>query len=147
MSERQKLTLEQLLDKIKKIEPFEVVDYEQDGIIVAPVKGIVKISQTDEEMKKYLGEAKRRRPRSKPTDKQLSLLQDIVKKLIENKVKFKVVFEGKDIILRFDIDHYVKISDKEVKVVGFQSENEGALQLIYDKLAKHGKVTFLQPVK
>ena len=147
MTETLKVTLEQLIDKIRKIEPFEIVDYAEDGIVISPVKGIVKISSSDEDLKKYLSEAKRRRPRSKPTDKQIRLLQDLVRKLVENKVKFKVVFEGKDVIIRFDLEHYVKISDKEVKIVGFQSENDGVLGIIYGDLAKHGKVVFLQPVR
>ncbi len=147
MSETSKVSLEQLIDKVKKIEPFEVVGYAEDGIIISPVKGIVKISSSSEELKKYLSEAKRRKPRSKPTDKQIRLLQDLVKKLTQNKVKFKVIFEGRDIILRFDLEHFIKISDREVKIVGFQSENDGVLGIIYGDLAKHGKIIFLQPVR
>ncbi len=147
MSERSKVTLEQLIEKVKKTEPFEVVEYAEDGIVVSPVKGIVKISPSDNELKKYLGEAKRRRPRGKPTDKQLRLLQGLVKKLVDNKIRFKVVFEGKDVILRFDLEHFIKISDKEVKIVGFQNEKEGVLELIYQDLAGHGRIVFLQPVR
>jgi len=141
----QRLTLQEVLDKIRKLENFEIVGYDADMIIVAPVRGIVKVK--DEELKKYLGEAKRRRPRSKPTEKQLKLLENIARKLIDGKINFKVVFEGKDIILRFDIDHFVKITDKEVKIAGFTDQNEHPISEIFDLLTKHGKVTFLRAVK
>ncbi|NPB00665.1 MAG: hypothetical protein GXO10_04760 [Crenarchaeota archaeon] len=141
----QKLTIQEVLDKIRRLENFEIVGYESDMVMVAPVKGIVKVK--DEELKKYLGEAKRRRPRSKPSEKQLKLLENIAKKLIDNKINFKIVFEGKDIILRFDIDHFVKISDKEVKIAGFADQKEHPISEIFDLLSKHGKVTFLRAVK
>ncbi len=141
----QRLTLQDVLDKIRKFENFEIVGYDADSILVVPVKGIVKVK--DEELKKYLGEAKRRRPRSKPTERQLRLLENISKKLIDDKIKFKIVFEGKDIILRFDIDHFIKITDKEVKIAGFKDEKEPPVSQIYDLLTKHGKVTFLKAVK
>ncbi len=145
-AEIQKLNLDSLIEKVRKIENFEVVGYEQDHILVAPVKGIVKVS-ADDELKKFLGEAKRRRPRGKPTQKQIQLLEQLVRKLVEEKTKFKVTFEGKDIILRFDIDHFVKITDKDIKVAGFQNENDGVLGMIYPILSKYGKVSFLRVVK
>ncbi len=146
-TEIQKLDIETLLEKVRKIENFEVVGYEEDKILVAPVKGIIKVSPTDEEFKKFLGEAKRRRPRGKPSQKQLQLLEQIVRKLVEEKTKFKITFEGKDIIVRFDIDHFVKITDKDIKVAGFQNENDGVLGSIYPLLSKYGKVLFLRVVK
>ncbi len=145
-AEVQKLSLDSLIEKIRRIENFEVVGYEQDHILVAPVKGIVKVV-ADEELKKFLGEARRRRPRSKPTQKQIQLLEQVVRKLVEERTKFKVMFEGKDIILRFDIDHFVKITDKDVKVAGFQNENDGILSSIYPILSKYGKILFLRVVK
>jgi len=77
----------------------------------------------------------------------LQLLEQIVRKLIEEKTKFKITFEGKDIIVRFDIDHFVKITDKDIKVAGFQNENDGVLGSIYPLLSKYGKVLFLRVVK
>jgi len=129
----QKLSIDEVLSKVRKLENFEVIKYEDDKIVVTPVKGIVKIGQ-DEELKKYLGEAKRRRPRGKPTEKQLKLLESVVKKLLEEKINFKVVFEGKEIILRFDIDHFIKVTDKEVKIAGFKNENESPIDKIYNIL-------------
>ncbi|NPA23854.1 MAG: hypothetical protein GXO23_06135 [Crenarchaeota archaeon] len=141
----QRLTVQELIDKIRRFENFEIVGYDAGSVLVAPVRGIVKVK--DEELKKYLGEAKRRRPRSKPSEKQVRLLENIARKLVDNKINFKVVFEGKDIILRFDIDHFVKISEREVKIAGFKNEKEYPISEIYDMLSKHGKVTFLRAVK
>ena len=147
MSEASKLKFEELINKIRNLESFEVIGYSNNEILVSGVKGIIKIDLKDEEAKRMLGELKRRRPRGKPSQKQLQTLQNIVKLLVDNKVKFKVVFESKDIVIRFDLDHYVRLTDKDVRIVGFKDENDGILKIIYPELIKHGSITFLKPVK
>ncbi len=145
-SQYQKVNIEDVISKIRKLENFEIINYEDDKVVLAPYRGIVKIGQ-DEELKKYLREAKRRKPRSKPKDKQIRLVEDIARRLLNDKIKFKVIFEGKDIILRFDIDHFIKITEKEVKIAGFRDEREDPINRIYDIVSKYGKVLFLKAVK
>ncbi len=141
MSER--LNLENLLEKIRKIENFEVLGYEGNDIVVSGVKGIVRMS-LDDEVKKTLGELKRRRPRGKPTDRQLRTIEEVVKILINNKIKFKIIFGPKEVITRFDLDHYIRLTDKDVRIVGFKDENDGILRLISSVLSRYGPLIFLK---
>ncbi|MGC8542702.1 MAG: hypothetical protein ACP5NQ_02075, partial [Vulcanisaeta sp.] len=83
----------------------------------------------------------------KPTPKQLSVTADVVRQLVDNKVKFKVVFGPKEVIIRFDLDHYIRLSEKDVRIVGYSSRNEGALGLIASDLEKYGPLVFLRRVK
>ncbi len=139
------VSLNDLIDMVNNVENFEVVDYQGDSIIVDEVKGIVKIK--DEETKKELSELRKRSPRGKPTPKQLSVTADVVRRLVDNKVKFKVVFGPKEVIIRFDLDHYIRLSEKDVRIVGYSSRNEGALGLIASDLEKYGPLVFLKRVK
>ena len=139
------VSLDELMKMINSNENFEVVDYQDDSIMIDEVKGIVRIK--DEEARKELGELRRRSPRGKPTPRQLSVTADAVRKLVENKVKFKVVFGPKEVIIRFDLDHYVRLSDKDVRVVGFSSRDEGVLGLISSVLERYGPLILLKRIK
>ncbi len=136
--------MEELLNAVNDAENFEVVDYSGDSIVIDDVKGIVKIR--DEETKKELSELRRRSPRGKPTPRQISTTTEAVRKLVENKVKFKVIFGPREVIIRFDLDHYIRLSDKDVRVIGFSSRGEGPLGLIADVLEKYGPLVFLRKV-
>ena len=129
---------------VNNVENFEVVDYQGDYILVDDVKGIVKIK--DEETKKELSELRKRSPRGKPTPKQLSVTADAVRRLVENRVKFKVVFGPREVVIRFDLDHYIRLSHKDVRVVGFSSRSDGYLGLIADILERYGSLVFLKRV-
>ncbi len=120
------VSLSELLSIVNNVENFEVIDYQGDSIVIDEVRGgIVKIK--DEETKKELSELRKRSPRGgKPTPKQISTTAEAVKRLVENKVKFKVVFGPKEVIIRFDLDHYIRLSDRDVRVVGFSGRDEGA---------------------
>ncbi len=137
--------MNELLSIINNTENFEVVDYQGDSIVIDEVKGIVKIK--DEEAKKELSELRKRSPRGKPTPRQISTTAEAVKRLVENKTKFKVIFGPKEVIIRFDLDHYIRLSDKDVRVIGFSSKDEGALGLIADVLERYGPLIFLRRVK
>ncbi|OYT26882.1 MAG: hypothetical protein B6V02_00830 [Thermoprotei archaeon ex4572_64] len=141
MSER--LNLENLLEKIRKIENFEVLGYEGNDIVISNVKGIVRMS-LDDEVKKTLSELKRRRPRGKPTDKQLKTIEEVVKILVSNKLKFKIIFGPKEVIVRFDLDHYIRLTDRDVRIVGFRDENDDILRLISGVLLRYGPLVFLK---
>lgn len=117
------VSINELLNLVNDAENFEVVDYQGDSIVIDEVKGIVKIK--DEEAKKELSELRKRSPRGKPTPKQIATTAEAVKKLAENRVKFKVVFGPKEVIIRFDLDHYIRLSDRDVRIVGFTGRDEG----------------------
>ncbi|MFB6471023.1 MAG: hypothetical protein TU36_007330 [Vulcanisaeta sp. AZ3] len=139
------VSLDELINIINNAENFEVVDYQGDSVVIDEVKGIIKIKEED--VKKELGELRKMRPRGKPTPKQLSITADVVKRLVENKVRFKVVFGPKEVTIRFDLDHYVRLNDKDVRVVGFSSRDEGYLGLIADVLEKYKPLVFLKRIK
>ncbi|GAB6944828.1 hypothetical protein [Vulcanisaeta sp. JCM 14467] len=139
------VSINELLNLVNDAENFEVVDYQGDSIVIDEVKGIVKIK--DEEAKKELSELRKRSPRGKPTPKQIATTAEAVKKLAENRVKFKVVFGPKEVIIRFDLDHYIRLSDRDVRIVGFTGRDEGTLGLIADTLERYGPLVFLKRVK
>ncbi|WP_054844292.1 hypothetical protein [Vulcanisaeta souniana] len=141
------VSLDELMNMVNNIENFEVVDYQDDSIVIDEVRGgIVRIK--DEEAKKELGELRKRSPRGgKPTPKQLSVTADAVRKLVENRVKFKVIFGPKEVIIRFDLDHYVRLSAKDVRAIGFSNRDEGVLGLISSVLEKYGPLVLLKRIK
>jgi hypothetical protein len=71
---------------------------------------------------------------------------DAVRRLVENRVKFKVVFGPREVVIRFDLDHYIRLSHKDVRVVGFSSRSDGYLGLIADILERYGSLVFLKRV-
>ncbi|MFP3492451.1 MAG: hypothetical protein RXN86_06675 [Vulcanisaeta sp.] len=91
------VSISDLMNIVSNAENFEVIDYQGDSVVIDEVKDIVKIK--DEKTRRELGELRRRAPRGKPTSRQLSITMDVVKKLVENKVKFKVIFSPKEVIL------------------------------------------------
>ncbi|WP_069808006.1 hypothetical protein [Vulcanisaeta thermophila] len=139
------VSLNELIDMVHSIKNFEVLDYQDDSIVVDDVKGIVKIK--DGISKEELGELRKRRPRGKPTNRQLEVTEQVVNRLVSGRVKFKVVFGPREVTIRFDLDHYVRITDKDVRVVGFTSKDEGALGLISNVLEGYGPLVFLRRVQ
>ena len=146
-SEVSEVTLNDIIQKIRNLENFEIIDYKNDKILITKVKGIIKISSSDEEFKKSISELRKRKPRGKPTKNQLTTLEKIVEILIKNKIKFKVVFEAKEIVVRFDLDHYIRLTDKDVRIVGFKDVNDGTLSLISNVLSNYGTLIFLKPIR
>ncbi len=148
MSAASKMSLEDVIRKVRELECFEVTGYEDDKILVSGIKGIVKLRDEDyEAVRRAVSEAKRRRPRARPKQRQIDTLIKLVERLVSSRVKFKVIFEAKDIIVRFGLDQYLKITEREVKVIGFKDERDGVMSLIYDVLSEHGDVVFLTPIR
>lgn len=135
--------LEELLNRLSNINNVEILDYTQDGLAkVTKVKGIIKGELNEKE----LGELKKRRPRGKPTPKQVNTVKGVAKLLYDNRVKFKVVFGSKEATIRFE-QGYVRLTESDVRIAGFNSENDQPLPLILGELSKYGKVLFLKPLK
>lgn len=137
------VSIEDILKKIENLENFEVIEYREDGIVVDKVKGIVK----GEFSKEDLSELRKRKPRGKPTKEQVELTKEIARRLVNSKVKFKVIFGSKEVTIRFDLDHYLRITDEGTRIVGYNSIDEHPINQIRDLLEKYGEVKILRPVK
>jgi len=129
--------IEKRLNESKSLE----VTYENNIPIVKDVKGIVKYKVTKSEVKGI------RKRRGKVKEKTKKVLLQLSEKLVQNKITFKIIIWPKVVELRFDLDRFINIYDKEVKVAGFTSKEEEPLSYIYDILESYGKVVFLKPLK
>jgi len=135
--------LEELLNRLSNINNIEILGYTQGGLAkVTKVKGIIKGELNEKE----LGELKKRRPRGKPTPKQVNTVKSVAKLLFDNRVKFKVVFGSKEAAIRFE-QGYVRLTESDVRIAGFNNENDPPLPLILSELSRYGKVLFLKPLK
>lgn len=136
------VTLEELLRIVDSGGNFQVIDYSGSHIVIDEVRGIVKVS--DEEIKGELAEIRKRRPRGKPTREQIGVTKDIVTKLVEGRVRFKVIFGPREVTIRFDLDHYIRLTEDDVRIVGFRDRNDGVLRDIASILEKYGPLKMLR---
>ncbi len=137
----EEVTVEELVNRIMEGNNLEVVDYRGDSVLIDSVKGIVKGDVGD------LGELKKRRPRGGPTKRQVELTAAVARALAKSRVKFKVIFGPREATIRFDEDRYVRVTENDSRVVGFNSSSEEPLSIIYNELSSYGKVLFLKPLK
>jgi hypothetical protein len=105
------------------------------------VKGIVKGDVGD------LSELKKRRPKGGPTKRQIELAMAVAKLLAGSRVRFKIIFGPREVTIRFSEDKYVRVTENDSRVVGFNSANEEPLSIIHGELGRYGKVLFLKPLK
>jgi len=129
--------IEERLNESKSLE----VAYENDTPIIKDVKGIVKYKVSKNEVKGI------RKRKGKVKEKTKKVLLKLSEKLIQNKTAFKIIIWPKVVELRFDLDRFISIYDKEVKIAGFTSKEEEPLSYIYNILETHGKIVFLKPLK
>ncbi|MCS7139162.1 MAG: hypothetical protein N3F04_01985 [Candidatus Nezhaarchaeota archaeon] len=127
-----------LLDRGKG---FEVV-YEDGRIRILEVKGVSKGTVSPKEIKGV------RKARVKPPPPKLkNLIIELSEELIKVGKKFKVTLGQGDFILRFDLDHYVRVDLVSSSVVGFENLNEEPIRIVADLLKSHGEVRILKPLR
>ncbi len=131
-----------VLKKVEQCENFEVKGYEGELVLIDSVHGIRK-GIGEEELKL----ARRHRGRRRISKAQLDLVVKIVERLINSRRNFKVVFGTNDVVIRFDIDHYIHVYPGEIKVIGFENLEQEPLNLIKDVLTGYGTVKILRPVR
>lgn len=137
----EEITVEELVSRVAEGSNIEVVDYRGSLVVVDSVKGIVRGDVGD------LSELKKRRPRGGPTKKQIELASALVRLLANSRVKFKIIFGPREVTIRFSEDKYIRVTEDDSRVAGFNSANEEPLSIIYGELSKYGKVLFLKPIK
>ncbi|MEZ0319815.1 MAG: hypothetical protein ABWK05_07495 [Pyrobaculum sp.] len=137
-----KLSLSEVVSRVKNGENIEVIGYEEDLVLVDKVKGVVKGDFSQEE----LSELKKRKPRGKPTPKQLVLAAEVAKRLGEARRQFKIIFGPKEVTIRSG-GGFIRIVEGEVKLAGYKSLEEDPLPIIIDVLKAYGEVKLLKPLK
>ncbi|MFP3157237.1 MAG: hypothetical protein RXO25_02315 [Caldivirga sp.] len=137
----EEVTVEELVNRVAEGLNVEVVDYRGDLVVVDSVKGIVKGDVGD------LSELKKRRPKGGPTKRQIELAMAVAKLLAGSRVRFKIIFGPREVTIRFSEDKYVRVTENDSRVVGFNSANEEPLSIIHGELGRYGKVLFLKPLK
>lgn len=137
-----------ILGFLEEGKPFEV-RFDGGNMLISEAKGISKISLSADEIKN----AKIRKASKR---KVLKLHKDFVEKaseiLMREKVPFKVTFGTEETVLRFDLDHYVRLfRDKEDRapdkclVIGFGSLEEKPIALIRECLSIYPSIKLLTP--
>jgi hypothetical protein len=137
----EEVTVEELVNRVAEGLNVEVVDYRGDLVVVDSVRGIVKGDVGD------LSELKKRRPKGGPTKRQIELAMAVAKLLAGSRVRFKIIFGPREVTIRFSEDKYVRVTENDSRVVGFNSANEEPLSIIHGELGRYGKVLFLKPLK
>ncbi|GEM_PF-642840 len=132
--------ISEILQKIREGKSIEVT-YDNSGIILSDYKGVSKVSKED------LGEIKKIARKTKPKiNKTLfSLLENIIKILIENRIQFKIIVE-KEIHLKFSLDNYLTFSEENIKIFGYKSKEEYPLSLFFNHIEKNYKYKFYKPL-
>jgi hypothetical protein len=135
-------------DFVEQGKPFEV-KFEGGVMSVSEAKGVSKISLSADEIKK----AKiRKATKRKVLKGHKDLLANATEILIREKVPFKVTFGTEEMVIRFDLDHYIKFfHDKEDRipdkclVVGFNSLDEKPVAFIRECLSIYPGIKLLTP--
>ncbi len=139
------VTIKDFIDQGK---PFEV-KFDGGVMSVSDAKGVSKIALSADEMKN----AKIRKAKTRKVIRaHRDLLANATEILVREKVPFKVTFGTEETVIRFDLDHYVRLfRDKEDRVpdkclvVGFYSLDEKPVALIRECLSIYPNIKLLTP--
>jgi len=131
---------EEILNFISQGKGFEV-RCEGGEVKVSEAKGISKASISLKEIKGV------KKGKAKLPVKLRDLVVRLALRLVEAGKSFKVTFGQGDFILRFDLDHYVRVDSTSSSVVGFKSLEEDPINIIADILKEHSEVRILRPLK
>lgn len=138
----EKVSIEELVRRVKEGENVEVLGYEGDRVVVDKVKGIVKGEFSSED----LSELKKRKPRGRPTREQLELAGEVARRLSEARLQFKIIHGPKEVTIRAG-GGFMRIVEEGVKLAGYKSLEEEPIPLVIDILRKYGEVKLLKPLK
>lgn len=126
-------------DLLSQSKSFEV-GFEGSEVRVREAGGRVKAGVRLGELRKYAG-----RKGIKAELRRVAL--GLVERLIEAKVPFKFTVGSGEFIIRFDLDHYIRVHGDGASVIGFRDLSEHPVGLLIDLLRGHGPVRLLSPVR
>jgi len=120
------------------------VDYTADGRPqISPYRGIRKGTIEEKEIRKVV----RRRRRKKLPKRLIDLCLKIARRLMDEKIKFNMIFGREEVTISFDLDHFVRLYKDRILIAGFNNLNERPISLIYEFLKEYGEVKILRPLK
>lgn len=138
----EKISPQEVVNRLKNGENIEILGYDGDLVIVDKIKGVVKGEFTQED----LSELKKRKPRGKPTEEQLRLAAELGMRLIEKKRMFKVIFGPREVTVRTG-NGFIRITEKDVRLAGYKNLEEDPVNFLIDVLRRYGEVKLLKPLK
>ncbi|MEM0217194.1 MAG: hypothetical protein QXM73_00370 [Candidatus Nezhaarchaeales archaeon] len=133
---------EEILSFLDQGKGFEVI-CEGGEVKVSEAKGIPSKAPIDLKGIKGVRKSKVKPPSAKLRD----LIIKLTSRLIEAGKNFKVTLGQGDFILRFDLDHYIRVDAKSSSIVGFNSLEDETIKIVADLLREHGEVRILKPLK
>ena len=131
-----------LIEHIRAMTSIEVIGYDNDGPIFKRYEGIIK-GEIDKE---DLGIAKKYKPRSKPTRTQIEVVETIATHLANLKIPFKILFEGKEVVIKLG-NGFIRLASDGAKVAGFSSLEDEPIRGIVDQLRRLGRVMLLKALR
>ncbi|MCQ5336618.1 MAG: hypothetical protein NO475_00275 [Candidatus Methanomethylicia archaeon] len=121
---------------------FEI-NFEGEIPNISDIKGFSKISK--DEISDIKGIKKIRK--KKVLEDHRDFIIDASKVLIKNKIPFKVTVFPNEIILRFDLDHYIHLYPDKFVVIGFNNLEEFPISLIKSYFPKNKEIKILRPIR
>jgi hypothetical protein len=121
---------------------FEI-NFEGEIPNISDIKGFSKISKN--EISDIKGIKKIRK--KKVLEDHRDFIIDASKVLIKNKIPFKVTVFPNEIILRFDLDHYIHLYPDKFVVIGFNNLEEFPISLIKSYFPKNKEIKILRPIR
>jgi hypothetical protein len=121
---------------------FEI-NFEGEIPNISDIKGLSKISKN--EISDIKGIKKIRK--KKVLEDHRDFIIDASKVLIKNKIPFKVTVLPNEIILRFDLDHYMHLYPDKFVVIGFNNLEEFPISLIKSHFPKNKEIKILRPIR
>jgi hypothetical protein len=121
---------------------FEI-NFEGEIPNISDIKGLSKISKN--EISDIKGIKKIRK--KKVLEDHRDFIIDASKVLIKNKIPFKVTVFPNEIIIRFDLDHYIHLYPDKFVVIGFNNLEEFPISLIKSHFPKNKEIKILRPIR
>ena len=131
-----------LIEHIRAMTSIEVIGYDGGEPVFKRYEGIVKGEINKEE----IGIAKKYKPRSKPSKDQIEVVETIARYLASRQILFKVLFEGKEVVVKLG-NGFIRLTSDGAKVAGFSSLDDEPIRGMVDHLKRLGKVTLLKTLK
>jgi len=134
--------IEKYLNECKSFE----VKYDDNGNpLITDYRGISKGTiDKDKSVSKIL---RRRRRRRRVPKKIVEIVRLISFKLLSEKIKHRVIFGNKDVMIYLDFDHFIHIYPDKITIAGFNSLEEAPLIYLREILENYGPVKLLRPLR
>ncbi len=121
---------------------FEI-NFEGEIPNISNIKGFSKINKNEISNIKGIKKIKKK----KILEDHKNFIIEISKVLIKNKIPFKVTILPNEVILRFDLDHYIHLYPDKFVIIGFNNLEESPISLIRSYFPKNKEIRILHPIR